>query len=76
MRGLGERSDADDERGKGCSNNEVLIARQVLDGNEEFARVSCFGGGENEFSVEGGEFELMVGHSGTDGYETVGGPVV
>lgn len=44
----------------------------MLDGKEEFARVSWFGGGENEFSVETGEFELMVGHSGTDGCETVG----
>lgn len=42
----------------------------------EFARVSWFAGGENEFSVEGGEFEPMVGHSRTDGCETVGGRVV
>lgn len=76
MRGLEERLDVEDEREKGRANNAVLIARKALDGNEEFARVSWFGGGENEFRVEGGEFELMVGHSRTDGCETVGGPVV
>lgn len=43
MRGLEERLDVEDERGKGGANNEVLIARKVLDGNEEFARVSWFG---------------------------------
>lgn len=41
---------------KGRANNEVLIARKVLDRTEEFARVGWFGGGENEFNVEGGPF--------------------
>lgn len=33
MRGLEERLDVEDERGKGGANNEVLIASRVLDGN-------------------------------------------